>query len=235
MRCLAVVRSTLPLNGAGAYNAPLQQNHQAPPQLMNFLAHLLLSGPPSAPHYTDIVVGNFAAEAVRGRAAVAAYPPAVQQGIRLHRFIDSFTDQHPAVRRTTARLRQAGLGKWAGVAADVGYDHLLARDFGLYHPPETLPAFAQRHYELLHQRRHELPARLQHLLAYMRRDDWLSGYARPEGLHRALLGLSRRVPAAEVLATGAAAFLAELPAYEEDFWEFWPELRAAVAQTHFTN
>ncbi|SMB99099.1 protein of unknown function DUF479 [Hymenobacter roseosalivarius DSM 11622] len=196
---------------------------------MNFLAHLLLSGSPAAPDYSDIVVGNFAAEAVRGQAGVLAYPPAVQRGIRLHRFIDSFTDAHPLVRRTTARLRTAGLGKWAGVVSDMGFDHLLARDFAHYHqiPTESLPAFAQRHYALLHARRHELPERLRHLLHYMRRDDWLTGYARPQGLERALLGLSRRVPSAEILATGAAAFLAELPTYEADFREFWPELRGA--------
>ncbi|WP_426492132.1 ACP phosphodiesterase [Hymenobacter sp. 102] len=198
---------------------------------MNFLAHLLLSGSPTDPNYADIVVGNFAAEAVRGRAGLLAYPEPVQRGIRLHRLIDSFTDAHPAVRRTTARLRAAGLGKWAGVVSDVGFDHLLARDFARYHPEEPLPQFAQRQYQLLHQRRHELPQRLQHMLHYMRQHDWLTGYAHPEGLHRALLGLSRRVPAAEVLATGAAAFLAELPAYEADFQEFWPELRAGAAES----
>ncbi|WP_375435458.1 ACP phosphodiesterase [uncultured Hymenobacter sp.] len=198
---------------------------------MNFLAHLLLSGSPATtPNYNDIVVGNFAAEAVRGRTALATYPPAVQRGIRLHRFIDSFTDAHPLVRRTTARLRTAGLGKWAGVVSDVGFDHLLARDFAQYHydATEPLPAFAERQYALLHARREELPERLQHLLHYMRRDDWLSGYAHPAGLEQALVGLSRRVPAGAVLATGAAAFLAELPTYEADFKEFWPELRAAV-------
>jgi acyl carrier protein phosphodiesterase len=198
---------------------------------MNFLAHLLLSGRPTQPNYADLVVGNFAAEAVRGRAGLLAYPAAVRRGIELHRFIDSFTDAHPVVRRTTARLRAAGLGKWAGVVSDVGFDHLLARDFSTYHydATEPLPAFTHRLYELLHQRRQELPVRLQHLLHYMRRDDWLSGYAHPEGLHRALAGLSRRVPAA-VLATGAAAFLAALPAHEADLREFWPELRAAVGE-----
>jgi acyl carrier protein phosphodiesterase len=198
---------------------------------MNFLAHLLLSGSPATtPDYEDIVVGNFAAEAVRGRAGLLAYAPAVQRGIRLHRFIDTFTDTHPVVRRTTARLREAGLGKWAGVVSDVAYDHLLARDFPQYHtnPGEPLPAFAQRMYALLHARREELPERLQQMFHYMRQGDWLTGYAHPSGLEQALLGLSRRVPAAAVLATGAAAFLKELPAYEDDFSEFWLELRAAV-------
>ena len=198
---------------------------------MNFLAHLLLSGSPTAPDYADIVVGNFAAEAVRGRAGLLAYPPAVQRGIRLHRLIDSFTDAHPLVRRTTARLREAGLGKWAGVVSDVGYDHLLARNFARYHydTAEALPAFAQRLYALLQARHQELPEQLQNMFQYMRRDDWLTGYAKVEGFERALLGLSRRAPHGAVLATGAAAFLAELPAYEADFRAFWPELRAAVA------
>ncbi|GAA4385935.1 ACP phosphodiesterase [Hymenobacter koreensis] len=192
---------------------------------MNFLAHLLLSGPND-----DLIVGNFAAEAVRGRAAVEAYAPAVQRGIRLHRLIDSFTDNHPVVRRSTARLRESGLGKWAGVVADVGYDHLLARNFAsyTYDPHEPLAAFSQRMYSVLQARHAELPERLQHMFRYMRQDDWLTNYARPEGLERALYGLSRRVPSGAVLATGAAAFLAERAAYEADFAEFWPELRAAV-------
>jgi acyl carrier protein phosphodiesterase len=194
---------------------------------MNFLAHLLLSGSPlTTPDYDDIVVGNFAAEAVRGRAELEAYPPAVQRGIRLHRFIDSFTDAHPVVRRSTARLREAGLGKWASVVADMGYDHLLARRFAEFHPAEPLPAFAQRMYALLQARRAALPERLQHMFSYMRRDDWLTGYAQPAGLERALLGLSRRVPTGAVLATGASAFLAEVDAYDADFREFWPQLRA---------
>ena len=60
----------------------------------------------------------------------------------------------------------------------------------------------------------------------MRKIDWQA--ARPAT--PAMLGLSRRVPAADILATGAAAFLAELPAYEADFQEFWPELRGAVGE-----
>nr|WP_262907965.1 acyl carrier protein phosphodiesterase [Hymenobacter sp. 15J16-1T3B] len=106
----------------------------------------------------------------------------------------------------------------------------MARDFARYHydPAEPLPAFAQRMYALLHRRRHELPERLQHMLHHMRAGDWLTGYAHPDGLTRALLGLSRRVPTAAVLASGGAAFLAELPDYQADFEAFWPELQAAV-------
>ena len=94
---------------------------------MNFLAHLFLAGPAAAPDYAGRLVGQFIADSVPGR-QLLAYPAAVQVGIRAHRAIDAFTDQHPLVRRTTARLRAAGLGKYAGVVADMGYDHLLARE-----------------------------------------------------------------------------------------------------------
>ena len=57
------------------------------------------------------------------------YPPAVQAGIRLHRAIDTFTDQHPVVRRSTQRLREAGYGKYAGVISDMFLDHFLAHNF----------------------------------------------------------------------------------------------------------
>ncbi|RZK26682.1 MAG: DUF479 domain-containing protein, partial [Hymenobacter sp.] len=110
---------------------------------MNFLAHLYLAGPEAAaPTYAGHLLGQFIADSVPGR-QLAGYQPEVQAGIRMHRAIDTFTDQHPVVRRSTARLRAAGAGKYAGVVADVFYDHFLAANFQEF-SAESLPAFTQR-------------------------------------------------------------------------------------------
>ncbi|RZK97569.1 MAG: DUF479 domain-containing protein, partial [Hymenobacter sp.] len=114
---------------------------------MNFLAHLFLAGPLAAPAYVGQLTGQFIADSVPGR-RLEAYPAAVQAGIRVHRAIDAFTDQHPVVRRSTARLRTAGTGKYAGVVADVFMDHFLARNFREF-SPESLPDFTRRVYALL--------------------------------------------------------------------------------------
>ena len=192
---------------------------------MNFLAHLLLSGPPAAPGSGGVLLGNFIADAVPGR-QFETYPPAVQNGIRLHRALDTFTDAHPVVRRSTARLRLAGLGKYAGVVSDVFLDHFLARHFEQF-SAEPLAAFAPRVYAQLTALEPLMPPRFQHLLPYLTRQDWLSGYAHFEGIGRTLAGLARRARPGSGMDTAVVELQANHPAYEADFLEFFP-----AAQTH---
>jgi acyl carrier protein phosphodiesterase len=186
---------------------------------MNFLAHLYLAGPPTAPDYLGHLVGQFIADSVPGR-HLAGYPAAVQAGIWAHRAIDTFTDQHPVVRRTTARLRAGGAGKYAGVVSDVFMDHFLACSFPEY-SSETLAAFTQRVYAELASQQAGFPAAVQQFFPHMVQHNWLLHYAEIEGIARALLGLSRRASTDELRRHYAA--------YEADFREFFPELQAHVA------
>jgi acyl carrier protein phosphodiesterase len=197
------------------------------PTQMNFLAHLFLSGPPGAARYADLLLGNFIADSVPGR-QLENYSPDVQAGIRLHRAIDTFTDQHPVVRRSTQRLRQAGYGKYAGVISDMFLDHFLARNFAGF-SAESLPAFARRVYGLLQARQAEMPPRVQHMLGYMVPHNWLLGYAETEGIGRALSGLSRRASPGSGMETAATELRANYGAYEADFQEFFPQLQQQVA------
>ncbi|GAB2870945.1 acyl carrier protein phosphodiesterase [Hymenobacter ruber] len=197
------------------------------PAIMNFLAHLFLSGSPNSATYSDVLLGNFIADSVPGR-QLENYPPAVQTGIRLHRAIDTFTDQHPVVRRSTQRLREAGYGKYAGVISDMFLDHFLARNFPEF-SPENLPDFTRRVYALLNSREAEMPPRVQQMLVYMVQHNWLLGYAEIEGIRRALSGLSRRASAGSGMETAATELVANYAEYEADFRAFFPELQAYVA------
>jgi len=55
------------------------------------------------------------------------YPLAIQQGITLHRAIDSFTDSHAVTRQAKSFFKEA-YGLYAGPLVDVVYDHFLAND-----------------------------------------------------------------------------------------------------------
>ena len=57
---------------------------------LNFLAHIYLSG-----ENDFLKIGNFIADTVRGKQYLE-YPQAIQQGILLHRKIDSFTTNIPS-------------------------------------------------------------------------------------------------------------------------------------------
>lgn len=191
---------------------------------MNFLAHLFLAGPPPAAGYADRLLGQFVADAVPGR-RLDAYAPGVQAGIRQHRAIDAFTDQHPVVRRATARLRLAGHGKYAGVVSDVFFDHFLARNFEQF-SAENLPDFTHRVYAQLGARQAEFPARVQQFFPYLVQQNWLLHYAEIDGVARTLAGLSRRAAPGSGMAAGPVELLANYAAYEADFQAFFPELQA---------
>ncbi len=194
---------------------------------MNFLAHLLLAGPDAtAPTYADRLLGQFIADSVPGR-QLDKYAIDIQEGIRQHRAIDTFTDQHPVVRRTTARLREAGYGKYAGVIADMFYDHFLARNFQEF-STETLDAFTQRVYGLLASRETEFPAPVQRFFPYLVQHNWLLGYAEIAGISRALRGLSQRASPGSGMETGGEELRRNYAAYEADFRAFFPQLQAFV-------
>lgn len=154
---------------------------------MNYLGHLLVSG-----NDPLVITGNFMADAVKGR-DLSMHLPGVQEGIRLHRRIDMFTDNHPITLTGRERLR-AHCGKYAGVALDVLYDHCIANSWHDLHD-EPLPQFADRIYTLLTAHADLMPERTRMMLPYMVTGNWLGTYATVEGVGRALDGMSRRVPA----------------------------------------
>jgi acyl carrier protein phosphodiesterase len=88
---------------------------------MNYLAHAYLSF-----EITDITIGNMISDFVKGKQKLD-YPIAIQQGIMLHRFIDSFTDSHAVTRQAKSFFKEA-YGLYAGPLVDVVYDHFLAND-----------------------------------------------------------------------------------------------------------
>lgn len=189
---------------------------------MNFLAHLYLSGTQPL-----VIVGNFMGDAVKGR-DLSRFPAALEQGIRLHRAIDHFTDSHPLQRAGRERSR-AYAGRYSGVVMDLFYDHLLARDWERWHP-DPLPVFAQRMYKLLQENEHLMPERTKQMLPYMVQYDWLASYAHVDGLARALNGLAQRVPEGHVMKGAEKVLLDHLDEFRGEFERFLPELRSAVDQ-----
>lgn len=189
---------------------------------MNFLGHLYLSGDDPL-----ITVGNFMADAVKGR-DLSRFDPQLERGIRLHRAIDSFTDTHPLQQRGRERAH-AHAGRYASVVMDLYYDHLLAVNWSDFHP-EPLPDFAHRMYTLLTHYQHLMPERTQRMLPYMVQGDWLTSYATISGIGRALAGLARRVPQGASMVGAEKVLYEHLSEYTAEFREFLPAIQAHTAQ-----
>lgn len=103
---------------------------------MNFLAHAYLS-------FDDegVLAGNMISDFVKGNKQFE-YPESVRAGIKLHRSIDSFTDNHPATIAAKQVFRN-DYRLYSGAFMDVAYDYFLANDPQEF-SAESLSVFAQK-------------------------------------------------------------------------------------------
>ena len=187
---------------------------------MNFLAHLYLAG-----NDEGLIVGNFIADAVKGK-AWNNYNENIARGILMHRFIDSYTDSHPVVEQSKKRLRPVH-GKFSPVVIDMFYDHLLAAEWTVYHNL-ALPVFSEHTYNVLKRHRALLPQKSNYILEHMSARNWLTGYATLEGLQRALEGMWKRAAFASKMNLAVHDLEKDYPLYLEEFNRFFPDLVKAA-------
>ena len=190
---------------------------------MNYLAHLHL-----APDNPAARVGNLLGDFLKPSRA-GHLPLPLQQGMLLHRQIDSHTDSHPLVRQSKNRIAPIRR-RYAGILVDIFYDHFLARHWTSF-SSMPLADFTARSYAELQAHRQWLPPRLLEILPRMQAQDWLGSYAETEGIAAVLRGFSRhRIQRDNPVASGIDDLLQQYSSLEADFLAFYPQLQQAVAQ-----
>jgi acyl carrier protein phosphodiesterase len=187
---------------------------------MNFLSHLYLSG-----ESDELLIGNFIADAVKG-SDHRNYPPGIQEGILLHRKIDTFTDTHPVVAQSKERLR-SNYRKYASVIVDIYYDHFLALHWDKY-SDEPLDRYASKIYRLMQENHHLLPEKSANFTKYMIRYNILEAYARLDGIDRVLKGMAGRATFESRMEHAIHDLRKHYPLFEKEFSLFFPELREFV-------
>jgi acyl carrier protein phosphodiesterase len=191
--------------------------------VVNLLAHALLSG--SDP---ETRLGNVLADFVKGRDR-RPMSPAFLGGVRHHQAIDAFTDAHPVVSRSKARIR--GYRHFTGILVDVFYDHFLTLRWGRY-SSESLGDFTARLYAEFRSHRITLPVDAQATLDQIIDDDWLGSYGSVEGVEDTLCRISHRLEARVGrdfgLGKAVSELLANFDEFARDFAEFFPLLQAHV-------
>ncbi len=185
---------------------------------MNFLAHLYLSE-----NNPRIMVGNFLGDFVRGRNLVDRFEKEVLLGIELHRNIDVFTDTHPIVSESKARLRNK-YRHFSPVIVDIFYDHLLAKYWVNYHH-QPLTEFAKDAYQIISSFESILPNDAKHMLPYMIKGNWLVNYATVEGIQSALSGMAKRTKFDSKMNESTQELLIHYEDFKNEFELFFPELK----------
>ena len=151
---------------------------------MNFLAHLYLSK-----NDTNIMIGNFIADHIRGN-KYEAFSKEIQQGIFLHRAIDTYTDTHEVVRKSKRRLH-ARYRHYDGVIIDIFYDYFLAKNWASY--SEThLDVYTSSVNKLFDEIKLDLPLKSQQFIKYMIEYNILFNYKNKDGIEKVLNGMNQR-------------------------------------------
>ncbi len=146
--------------------------------LMNYLGHIYLSS-----HHDGLLVGNFIADAVKGRPE-GRFNADIVRGIVMHRAIDEYTDKHPATKEIVAMLAPQ-YGRYAAVLVDILYDHLLAS--GWHHfSAEDITHYANGIYQRLGQYRDHFPDKMQLFYDRMVEYDFITNYGNRYGMEQTL-------------------------------------------------
>ena len=188
---------------------------------MNFLAHLYLSQ-----NDTNIMIGNFIADHIRGN-KYEEFSKEIQQGIFLHREIDTFTDAHKVVRKSKRRLHKR-YKHYDGVIIDIFFDHFLAKNWANY-SAIPLDVYTNSINNLFDKISPELPIKSQQFIKYMIEYNILFNYQFEEGIEKVLNGMNHRTKGKSQMNLAIEDLQILHKEFEEDFTVFYKDL------LYFTN
>ena len=144
------------------------------------------------------MVANLFGDFIKGR-NYSYLPPIVQDGVFLHRQIDDYIDHHPLVTELRLYLYQE-LPKIAGIAIDLYFDHLLAKNWSKYHS-QPLDDFINEFLHYIQDKSNlkfvksefEYPSNFNRVLTMIEKHNLLKKYVHIDGLKMASEGLSKRI------------------------------------------
>jgi acyl carrier protein phosphodiesterase len=193
---------------------------------MNFLAHLLLSGDDE-----EVIVGNYVGDFIKGRLTgdkIIGWTDSFLLGVKLHRHIDMFTDEHPTVREAKRKAAVA-LGKTAGIATDIYFDYFLAKYFNQF-CSESLEDYSARMYQVIRENDPLIPVHMKSMVRTMIKQDWLNTYQTLDGIRLTFSRLSGRADFLSVLNLAEEDLEANEPFYYDKFSTFFPQLQAEASR-----
>ncbi|KIA85992.1 acyl carrier protein phosphodiesterase [Kaistella jeonii] len=181
---------------------------------MNYLAHSFLA------FSDEQIVGQFLEDVIPNRDRFS-FSEKIQEGITLHREVDTFTDAHPELSEAK-KIFSPLVRLYAGAFVDVSMDYFLANSLS----DQVLKNHAEKVYLVLRKYESLLPEKLVRMVNGMEKDNWLYNYKEDWGIKYSMQNvlnkakyLDKDVPVFEV-------FMNNKPQLKKHFDVFFPELLA---------
>jgi acyl carrier protein phosphodiesterase len=189
---------------------------------MNYLAHSILS-------FTDgQLVGNMIADFIKNNER-ENFPLEIQEGIKLHRAIDTFTDSHPAVSEAK-KIFSPLVRLYSGAFVDVAFDYFVAH---LYTENE-LKEHSEKAYKILWENEKWLPENYKRMLVRMEQDDWLTNYRQDQGIKFSMQNVLNKAKYLDQDIPVFDTFLKNKELLQLWFDQFFPDIFAEF-KSHFAS
>lgn len=190
---------------------------------MNYLAHSFLT-------FTDgQIVGQFLEDFIRNRDRFS-FPKGIQDGITMHRAIDTFTDAHPAIHE--AKKVFAPLVRlYAGAFVDVSMDYFVANDLNL-NSLEGWENHSIKVYRVLNEHQKYLPENFRRMLEKMEEGDWLYNYRYEKNIGYSMRNVLNKAKYLNADIPVHEAFLKNKNFLQECYDDFFPDLMEHAKGIH---
>lgn len=169
------------------------------------------------------MLGDFVKGPLRGE-----LPERIEIGVALHRATDSWFDRQPEVAAARARFAPP-FRRFAGIAIDLCYDHLLARHWQHYHH-QPLADFSGEFYGQLQTHYSQLPPRAQKFADHAPRIRLLEGYGADHAIEQALGRISLRLSRPLDLTRAMPQIEQQLPLLAAEFEQLLPRAQRFTRQ-----
>ncbi len=185
-------------------------------QVMNYLAHLFLSGESAA-----VKAGNLFGDEIKGR-DFSYLPAEVEIGVKLHRFIDDHADNH-SLNLEMKKMLHPHFHKYAGVALDIYYDHFLSVHWSDY-SDYSLERFTDEVYSEMDDYVSLFSSKSNRLFESMKKYRWLAGYGDMDGMIKTFNGIKSLTREDSGLEKGVEVLQSFYEPLDKAFKEYFPEL-----------
>lgn len=187
---------------------------------MNFLAHLHIASVTKSSF-----LGNFLGDFVKG-SPDGLFSEKIVQGIRLHRFVDSYTDQHALI-KSCKPLFPESLRRFSPITLDMFWDHCLAKHWLQFHPSPLADFCLQAELQINRESLNEvnpLPAQFEKISQLVWQGKWLEHYADINNIKFALKRIATRTTRMAPLASTGETLVNHYDFLQEQFFELYADV-----------
>ena len=177
------------------------------------------------------MAGQFCGDFVRGR-DLSRFPGGLERGIRLHRYLDRYTDTHPELIKARHSINEVPL-RFSGILIDVMFDHYLALRWDSLNVG-SLDRHVQRVHSALEKHQQHFPDSLKRFMLALVQEKILQGNIHLRSIETTLNRISRRSTRYSDLSLSIDQLEPLRDTLVNPFDIFFPDLHHA-AQMHFSQ